>query len=143
LHNADQIEKLDLHENDTVFIEKGGEIIPKITGVDLTKRNADAAKISFIENCPECGTALIRIDGEAQHYCTNDEGCPPQIKGKIEHFTSRKAMNIDGFGSETVELFYNAGLIKNIADIYKLKKEDIVGLERMGDKSAINILEGI
>ncbi len=143
LHNADQIQKLDLHYEDTVFVEKGGEIIPKITGVDFTKRKPNSIVVSFPEVCPECNTKLNRVDGEAQHYCPNEDGCPPQIKGKIEHFTSRKAMNIDGFGIETIELLYRENIIKNIADIYSIRKEEIIGLERMGEKSADNILEGI
>ncbi|CAN5464010.1 NAD-dependent DNA ligase LigA [soil metagenome] len=143
LHNADQIEKLDLHIGDTVFVEKGGEIIPKITSVDLAKRKAGAKKIIFIENCPECNTPLVRAEGEAQHYCPNEDGCPPQIKGKIEHFTSRKAMNMDGLGSETIDLFYSSGLLNNVADIYSLEKKDINGLERFGEKSANNIMAGI
>jgi DNA ligase (NAD+) len=143
LHNEDQINKLDLHIGDTVFVEKGGEIIPKITGVDLSKRHPNAAKVNFISACPECGTALVRTEGEAQHYCPNEDGCPPQQKGKMDHFTSRKAMNIDGLGSETIELFFNKGLLYNIADIYSLKKENIIDLDRFGEKSAANIIEGI
>lgn len=143
LHNADQILKLDLHEGDTVFVEKGGEIIPKITGVDLNKRIAGSSPIPFIENCPECDAVLERIEGEAQHYCPNSKSCPPQITGKIEHFTGRKAMNIEGLGSETVELLVNKGLLKDIADIYALRPGMIAGLERMGLKTENNILEGI
>lgn len=143
LHNADQIEKLDLCEGDVVFVEKGGEIIPKITGVDLSKRNPKSSPIHYITRCPECNTLLIRNEGEAQHYCPNESGCPPQIKGKMEHFTSRKAMNLEGLGSETIELFYNAGLIKNYADLYDLKMDEMTSLDRMGSKSAKNILEGL
>ncbi len=143
LHNADQIEKLDLRIGDTVFVEKGGEIIPKITGVDLSKRLAHASKVKYITHCPECNTELIRIEGEANHYCPNENGCPPQIVGRLIHFTSRKAMNIEGLGGETVDLLFREGLVHNIADIYDLKKEQIMGLERMGDKSASNIIEGI
>ena len=143
LHNEDQIEKLDLHELDTVFVEKGGEIIPKITGVDLSKRLSDAKKVLFIERCPECDYLLTRKEGEAQHYCPNSIACPPQIKGRLEHFTSRKAMNMDGFGSETIDLFVEKGLIMDIADIYRLKKEDILGLERFAEKSANNIIDAI
>lgn len=143
LHNADQIEKLGLHLGDTVFVEKGGEIIPKITGVDISKRPDHAAPIGFIERCPECNAVLIRKDGEAQHYCPNEEGCPPQIKGRIEHFTSRKAMNIEGLGSETIDLFVETKLLNDIADIYSLKKEDIMQLDRFGEKSAANIIQGI
>ena len=143
LHNADQIEKLDLHDGDTVFVEKGGEIIPKITGVDLSKRSAHALKVKFIDECPECHTELKRKEGEAQHYCPNEDGCPPQIKGRIEHFTARKAMNIEGLGTETIDLFVEKNLIKDIADIYELRKEDILQLDRFGEKSAANILDGI
>jgi DNA ligase (NAD+) len=143
LHNADQIEKLGLHEGDTVFVEKGGEIIPKITAVEVSKRKPGSAPVGFIEECPECGTTLIRKDGEAQHYCPNEAGCAPQIKGRIEHFTARKAMNIEGLGSETIDLFVVRGLLKNIADIYDLHKNDIMLLDRFGEKSASNIIEGI
>ena len=143
LHNADIIRNLDLHLGDTVFVEKGGEIIPKIVGVDQTTRHPMAQPIAFIKNCPECGTALIRKDGEAAHYCPNEDGCPPQIKGKMEHFISRKAMNIDGLGAETIDLLYNEGLIKNIADLYDLCKEQISQLERLGDKSADRILKSL
>jgi len=143
LHNADQIEKLDLHIGDTSFVEKGGEIIPKITGVDHLLRSPTAPLVGFIEECPECRTKLERKEGEAQHYCPNERGCPPQIKGKIEHFTSRKAMNIDGLGKETVDIFVERGLLKDAADIYSLRKEDIMQLERFGEKSASNILAGI
>jgi DNA ligase (NAD+) len=143
LHNADIIKNLDLHLNDTVFVEKGGEIIPKITGVDAEKRHPMALPVEFIEKCPECGTPLVRNDGEAAHYCPNETGCPPQIKGKMEHFVSRKAMDIDGLGQETLELLYNQGLAKSIADLYLLKKEQLSGLERMGEKSAQRILDGL
>lgn len=143
LHNADQIQKLDLHEGDVVFVEKGGEIIPKVTSVDLSKRKANSKRVKYITRCPECNTELIRKEGEANHYCPNEYGCPPQIKGKIEHFTSRKAMDIEGLGSETVELFYKNDLIKDIADIYDLKKNQVMELERMGEKSANNLVEAI
>ncbi|QGY46837.1 NAD-dependent DNA ligase LigA [Maribellus comscasis] len=143
LHNADIIQNLDLHINDTVFVEKGGEIIPKITGVDQSKRHPMFQSVIFIESCPECGTKLVRNEGEAAHYCLNEVGCPPQIKGKIEHFVSRKAMDIDGLGQETIELLYNQKLIHGIADLYRLKKEQLVGLERMGDKSAERILNSL
>ena len=143
LHNADIIEGLDLHIGDMVYVEKGGEIIPKIVGVDMDARFMVGDKIRFIDKCPECGSPLTRYEGEAAHYCTNDTACPPQIKGKIEHFVSRKAMNIDGLGSETIDQFYQEGLIHTIADLYTLKAPDIARLERMGKKSALNIMEGI
>jgi DNA ligase (NAD+) len=143
LHNADIIHKLDVRVGDTVFVEKGGEIIPKITGVDVNKRSADTKPFHFITHCPECGAQLVREEGEANHVCPNAENCPPQIKGKIEHFVGRRAMNIESIGAETIELFNKAGLVNNIGDIYDLKKEDIVPLERMAEKSAANIIEGI
>ncbi len=143
LHNADIIEKLGLHEHDTVFVEKGGEIIPKITAVDLKKRKKGAKKIKYATVCPECDTLLIRKEGEAAHYCPNENGCPPQIKGRMEHFISRRAMDIDSLGGETIGLLYDVGLVKNMADIYDLKEEDIIKLERMGEKSAENLLNGI
>ena len=143
LHNADQIEKLDVREGDTVFVEKGGEIIPKIIGVDKSKRNNSTPPTQFITHCPECGTELVRKESEALHYCPNETGCPPQIKGKIEHFISRKAMNIDGIGAETIELLYKQGLINNVADLYDLTKEQLLPLERMAEKSVSNILKGI
>ena len=143
LHNADQIQKLNLHEQDVVFVEKGGEIIPKIVGVSSEKRNIDSPVIQFIEQCPECNSKLIRREGEAQHYCPNSDGCPPQIKGKIEHFISRKAMNIDGLGAETVEMLYEKGLVRSVGDIYALTYDQLVGLERMADKSALRLLNGI
>jgi DNA ligase (NAD+) len=143
LHNADIISGLDLHANDLVFVEKGGEIIPKIVGVDTTQRVPGNAPIQFITHCPECNTFLVREEGEAAWYCPNEDGCPPLIKGKIEHFISRKAMNVDGLGSETIDLIYQQGLVRNVADLYELKKEQLVALERMGDKSADRILEGL
>lgn len=143
LHNADQMAILDLYEKDTVFVEKGGEIIPKIVGVDVEKRLPDASKIEFIDKCPECESPLTRYEGEAQHYCLNDLGCPPQITGRIIHFISRKAMNIDGIGAETVEQLFKVGYIHNSADLYSLKFEQISTMERMGEKSANNILEGL
>lgn len=143
LHNEDQMNILNLHEGDTVFVEKGGEIIPKIVGVDVKERNPTAAKIQFITSCPECGTALRRLEGEAQHYCPNEEKCPPQITGKINHFISRKAMDIEGIGTELVEQLYHANLIRNSADLFDLSFEQIAGLERMGDKSANNLLAGL
>jgi len=143
LHNADQIELLDLHYNDTVFVEKGGEIIPKIVGVDTSKREPGSKKVEFIKTCPECGTPLIRMENEANHFCPNYLHCPPQIKGRIEHFISRKAMNIEGLGEETIDLLFKEGLVRNIADIYELKKEQLIPLERMGEKSASNIIANI
>ena len=143
LHNADIIESLDLHIGDMVFVEKGGEIIPKITAVDLSVRVLIGDKVKFIRNCPECGAALVRIEGEAAHYCPNDNACPPQIKGKMEHFVSRKAMNIDGLGSETIALLFENKLLLNIADIYDLKVNDLARLERLGNKSAQNIKSSV
>ncbi len=143
LHNADIIHKLDVRIGDTVFVEKGGEIIPKITGVDLDKRPQDAKPVHFITHCPECGATLVREEGEAHHVCPNAKHCPPQIKGKIEHFVGRRAMNIESMGAETIELFNKAGILNNIGDIYDLKKEQIIPLERMAEKSANNIIEGI
>jgi len=130
LHNADIIEKLDLCEFDTVFVEKGGEIIPKIVGIDKSKRANSATKIQFITNCPECGTLLIRNDGEANHYCPNDDHCPPQIKGKLEHFISRKAMNLDSLGEGKIEMLYDSGLVKNVADLFDLTSDTLFGLEK-------------
>lgn len=143
LHNADIIEKLDVRIGDTVKIEKGGEIIPKIIEADLSKRPHNTTRIQYITECPECKTPLVRKEGEANHYCPNEEGCPPQIKGKIAHFTSRKAMDIDGLGEESVELFYEKGLIRNIGDIYGLTYEQLSSLERWGQKSATNLMKGI
>lgn len=143
LHNADIIEKLDVREHDHVFVEKGGEIIPKIVGVDLGRRPADAVKTVYATHCPECGAELVRHADEALHYCPNENACPPQVKGKMEHFVGRRAMNIDSLGAETIEQLYNAGLVKNIADIYDLKKEDLLPLERMAEKSAQNLIDGI
>ncbi|MCO6175759.1 NAD-dependent DNA ligase LigA [Flavobacterium sp. NRK F10] len=143
LHNADQIEKLDIRVGDTVFVEKGGEIIPKIIGVDTTQRKSDSQKTVYITHCPECHTELVRNEGEAQHYCPNFYGCPPQIIGRIQHFITRKAMDIEGLGGETVALLYNAGLIENYADLYELKKEQVIPLERMAEKSADNLIKGV
>lgn len=143
LHNADIIASLDLHIGDMVYVEKGGEIIPKIMGVDIDSRKADAEKVEFITHCPECGSKLIRYEDEAAFYCPNETGCPPQIKGKIEHFISRRAMNIEGLGPETVDQFYQEGLIHNVADLYSLIADDICRLDRMGEKSADNIIQGI
>ena len=142
LHNADIIEKFDLHVGDMVYVEKGGEIIPKITGVDTEARFMLGEKVVFVKQCPECGTPLVRNDGEAAHYCPNELTCPPQIKGRIEHFVSRDAMNIDSIGPETIEQLFNYGLIKDIADIYTLYPEDLMFLPRMGEKSALNIVNG-
>lgn len=143
LHNSDFIENLDLHIGDMVYIEKGGEIIPKIIEVDLTKRNFSASKVQFISHCPECGSLLVRYPGEAAYYCTNYNSCPPQIKGRIEHFVSRKAMNIDGLGAETISLLYDAKLICNFADIYTLTVSQLLKLERFAEKSANNIINAI
>lgn len=144
LHNADIIKGLDLHVGDMVYVEKGGEIIPKITGVDMDSRSLLMGDpVKFADVCPECGTKLIRYEGEAAYYCPNAISCPPQIKGRIEHYVSRKAMNIDGLGTETIDLFYQAGLIKDIADLYTLKAMDICRLEGLGEKSAVSIVHGI
>jgi DNA ligase (NAD+) len=143
LHNADQIAKLDIREGDTVFVEKGGEIIPKIIAVDFTERTLDSQPTQYIEYCPECETKLIRKEGEAQHFCPNDTGCPPQITGRIQHFISRKAMDIEGLGGETVELLFNEGLVQNYADLYVLTKEQVMPLERMAEKSAENLVMGV
>lgn len=143
LHNADIIQKLDVRKGDYVFVEKGGEIIPKIVGVDVSRRDPGLTVTHYITECPECKTPLIRREGEALHYCPNENGCPPQVKGKMEHFVSRRAMNIDSLGGETIEQLYTAGLIRNIADIYDLKKEQLLPLDRMAEKSAQNLIDGI
>jgi len=143
LHNADIIKKLDVRIGDTVWVEKGGEIIPKITEVDLTKRPHDAHSVEFITHCPECGAKLEREEGDARHVCPNSKACPPQIKGKVEHFVGRKAMDIESMGGETIDLLFKANLVHNVADLYELKKEQIIPLERMAEKSAANIIEGI
>ncbi len=143
IHNADQIRMLDLHFNDLVRIEKGGEIIPKIISVNIDKRQIFTSAVEFITACPECGTTLIREPGEVRHYCPNDLNCPPQIKGRIEHFISRKALNIDGLGQETVNLLFQNGLIRTPADLYDLTTSDLAGLEGLGDKSTSNILESL
>ena len=143
LHNADQIEKLDIRISDTVFVEKGGEIIPKIIGVDLTKRSTNSERTIYITHCPECNSELIRTEGEANHYCTNFYGCPPQIIGRIQHFISRKAMDIEGLGGETVALLYNNDLVKDYADLYSLTVEQILPLDRMAQKSAENLVNGV
>ena len=141
LHNADQIALLDIRVGDMVYVEKGGEIIPKIVGVE--SHDVFSEKTQFITKCPECGAELVRVEGEAKHFCPNSNNCPPQIKGKIEHFVSRKAMNIETIGEETVALMYDAGLVHNIADLYDLTKEQVLKLDRMADKSAENIISGI
>ncbi len=143
LHNADQIAKLDIREGDTVFVEKGGEIIPKIIAVDFTKRPADSVPTVYRTHCPECETPLVRKEGEAQHFCPNETGCPTQITGRIQHFISRKAMDIEGLGGETVELLFKEGLIANYADLYTLTKEQVMPLERMAEKSAENLVKGV
>ncbi|MGM0579646.1 MAG: NAD-dependent DNA ligase LigA [Bacteroidota bacterium] len=143
LHNANEIVRLDLRVGDTVHVEKGGEIIPKITGVDLTKRALGSTEVEYIKNCPECGTELVRAEGEAVHYCPNKKGCPPQIKGSIEHYIQRKAADIDSMGERTIHLLYEKGLVKNVADLYDLKYEDVFELEGFKDLSTKNLLKGI
>ena len=143
LHNADQIEKLNLRIGDHVYVEKGGEIIPKIMGFDPENRGELEASIRYIKHCPDCAAPLERIPGEAQHYCVNDTQCPPQLIGKIQHFVSRKAMDIDGIGGETISLLFQQGLIQNIADLYRLQKEQLLPLERMAEKSVDNLLAGV
>ncbi|WP_413998484.1 NAD-dependent DNA ligase LigA [Flavobacterium sp. W1B] len=143
LHNADQIEKLDIRVDDTVFVEKGGEIIPKIIAVDLSKRPENSEPTKYITHCPECQTLLVRNEGEANHYCPNFYGCPPQIIGRIQHYISRKAMDIEGLGGETVTLLFNNGLVQNYADLYELTVEQILPLERMAQKSAENLVKGV
>jgi DNA ligase (NAD+) len=143
LHNADQIEKLDIRVGDTVFVEKGGEIIPKIIAVDLSKRPENSVPTKYITHCPECETELVRNDGGANHYCPNFYGCPPQIIGRIQHFISRKAMDIEGLGGETVALLFNNNLVHNYADLYELTVEQILPLERMAQKSAENLVKGV
>jgi DNA ligase (NAD+) len=143
LHNADQIEKLDIRVGDTVFVEKGGEIIPKIIAVDFSKRSENSNPTHYITHCPECNSELVRSEGEANHYCPNFYGCPPQIIGRIQHYISRKAMDIEGLGGETVALLYNNGLVHNYADLYELNVEQIRPLERMAQKSAENLVNGV
>ena len=143
LHNAEQMEKLDLHEGDYVFVEKGGEIIPKIVDVNVDKRAEGAQVIQFISYCPACSSVLVKEDGEAQHYCLNEKACPPQVKGKIEHFISRRAMNIDGLGAETIDALVEAGFIRNISDLYSLSYEQLLSMDRMADKSVRNLLDGL
>ena len=142
LHNADQIQLLDIRIGDSVFVEKGGEIIPKIVGIDMASRSEDSVQFNFLSDCPECGTALVREDEEAAHYCPNIDGCPPQIKGRIEHFISRKAMDINA-AEATIDLLHREGYIKNVADLYSLDFEQVVKLERFADKSARNLVESI
>lgn len=143
LHNQDFITNMDLRINDMVFVEKGGEIIPKIVDVNYDKREPGTIKLEFIKNCPACETPLVREPGEAAHFCPNEKTCPPQVMGRMEHFVSRRAMNIDSVGTETVSMLYEKGLVKDISDFYTLKKEQLIGLDRMADKSAQNIIEGI
>lgn len=145
LHNANEIIRLDLHEGDTVFVEKGGEIIPKVISVNVDKRKEDALPVQYLTNCPQCGTTLVRKEGEAVHFCPNDEGCPPQIVGKMQHFISRKAMNIDGLGSETIETLYQKGILRHISDIYELDEHSnqLKQMERFGERSINNMLEGV
>ena len=143
MHNADQIERLDIRVNDTVFVEKGGEIIPKIVAVDFAARKKDSNKTIYIANCPECETPLIRKEGEAQHYCPNESVCPPQLKGKMEHFIGRKMMDIDGLGAETIEQLFEEGLVKNVADLYDLRSEQLLPLDRMAEKSVNNLIDGL
>jgi len=143
LHNAEQMEKLDLHEADFVFVEKGGEIIPKIVDVNTDQRAIEAQLIQFITHCPDCSSELVKEEGEAQHYCLNEKKCPPQVKGKIEHFISRRAMNIDGLGAETIDALVEAGFIRNVSDLYSLSYEQVLSMDRMADKSARNLLDGL
>ena len=143
LYNANEIERLDIRPGDWVFVEKGGEIIPKVTGVDFSKRQEHLPEFSYIQHCPECQTALVREEEGALHYCPNESDCPPQVKGRIEHFVARKAMNIESIGAETIELLYQKGLVRTVADLYELKMEDLLQLDRMAEKSAQNILNGI
>jgi DNA ligase (NAD+) len=143
LHNADQIEKLDIRVNDTVFVEKGGEIIPKIVGVEATQRDIFSEPTVYITQCPECNTELVRNEGDAKHFCPNEWGCPPQIKGKMQHFISRKAMNIDGLGEETIDLLYEQGLAKNISDLYELTYEQLIALDTFQEKKSKNIIDGL
>lgn len=143
LHNANEILRLDIHEQDVVFVEKGGEIIPKITGVDKVQRLAESLPVRYLDVCPACQTSLVRTEGEAHHYCPNEKGCPPQIKGKLEHFIGRKAMNIDGLGPETIDQLFEVGLVKNMADLYDLQYENLIALDRLGEKSVNNLLTSL
>ena len=143
LHNAEQMALLDIRPGDMVYVEKGGEIIPKITGVELAGRSADSRPFKYIDTCPECGTPLVRYEGEAKHYCPNQSGCRPQIIGRIIHFIRRKALDIDGLGEETVELLYENGLVHDISDLYDLRAEQLAPLPRLGEKSAENIVRSV
>jgi DNA ligase (NAD+) len=143
MHNADQIALLDIRIGDMVYVEKGGEIIPKITEVELSERDEYSRPFEYITHCPECGSELVRYEGEAKHYCPNASGCKPQIVGRIEHFVKRKAMDIEGLGGETIELLWENGLVRNISDIYYLDPVQLAALPRLGEKSAANILEGV
>jgi DNA ligase (NAD+) len=143
LHNANEIARLDLHLGDYVFVEKGGEIIPKVTGVDQARRNKNVKNVVYINRCPECNENLIRKEGEANHYCPNEKGCPPQIKGKVEHFIQRKAMDIDSLGEQTIRQLFELGLVKSPADLYYLSKDDLLKLDKVKEKSAQNMLDGI
>ena len=143
LHNANEIARLDLRIGDYVFVEKGGEIIPKVTSVDLPKRTKNARTVKYITHCPECNTTLIRIEGEANHYCPNQSGCPPQIKGRVEHFIQRKAMDIDSLGEKTIAQLFDLGMVKSPADLYDLKKEGLTKLEGFKELSIKNLLSGI
>jgi DNA ligase (NAD+) len=143
IHNADQIAALDIRLGDMVYVEKGGEIIPKITEVELSERPADSKPFEYITHCPECGSELVRYEGEAKHFCPNSAECKPQIIGRIVHFVSRKAMDIEGLGGETIELLWENGMLKDIADIYDLNPQQLAALPRLGDKSAANILDGV
>lgn len=143
LHNSNEMERLDIRLNDWVYVEKGGEIIPKITGIILEKRTSNSLPVSYITHCPECETELVRKEGEVNHYCPNDKLCPPQVKGKLEHFIHRKAMDINSIGAETVDMLYSTNLVKGIADLYELTFDQILSLERMAEKSALNVLEGL
>jgi DNA ligase (NAD+) len=143
LHNEDIVKGLDIHNHDMVYVEKGGEIIPKITGVEVSKREPDAMPIQFVSHCPACGTPLVRVEGEAAWVCPNKWGCAPQITGRVEHFVGRRMMNIDGIGEETAEVLFATGLVKNIADLYDLKVDDLITLDRFGQRSAERIVEGV
>jgi DNA ligase (NAD+) len=143
LHNADEIARLDIRIGDWVFVEKGGEIIPKITGVDTAKRGLFSEETKFLHDCPVCGTALVRTEGEAAWYCPNEQACPPQVKGRMEHFIQRKALNIDGIGAETIDLLVEKVLVANAGDLYSIQYEELIALDRFADKSVRNLLAGI